>query len=91
MKVTLTVEADELKVVQLLSKFSEKYRVSYGLHRQVKGYLLAKEYDEGSVVQNGQLLFQIDRSGPGTQLCHQYRDCPDRRYGLHDVAGRADH
>lgn len=27
---------------------------------QVKGYLLSKAYDEGSVVQAGQLLFQID-------------------------------
>lgn len=27
---------------------------------QVKGYLLAKVYDEGSVVSSGQLLFQID-------------------------------
>ena len=27
---------------------------------QVKGYLLSKEYVEGSVVQSGQLLFQID-------------------------------
>lgn len=43
MKVTLTVEADELKIVQLLSKFAEKYRVSYSLHRQAKGYLLKVE------------------------------------------------
>jgi len=43
MKVTLTVEADELKIVQLLAKFAEKYRVSYSLHRQSKGYLLKVE------------------------------------------------
>jgi hypothetical protein len=43
MKVTLTLEADELKIVQLLSKFAEKYRVSYSLNRQAKGYLLKVE------------------------------------------------
>ena len=43
MKVTLTVEADELKVVQLLSKFAEKYRMSYKLKRQAKGFQLELE------------------------------------------------
>jgi hypothetical protein len=43
MKVTLTVEADELKIAQLLSKFTEKYRMSYSLNRQAKGYLLKVE------------------------------------------------
>src|SRR4030042_835318 len=40
MKVTLTVKADELKIAQLLSKFAEKYRMSYKLNRQTTGYLL---------------------------------------------------
>jgi hypothetical protein len=43
MKVTLTVEADELKIAQLLSKFAEKYRMSYKLNRRTKGYLLEVE------------------------------------------------
>ena len=43
MKVTLTIEADELKIVQLLAKFAEIYRVSYSLNRQAKGYLLKVE------------------------------------------------
>jgi hypothetical protein len=43
MKVTLTVEADELKIVQLLSKFAEKYRMSYKLNRQPKGFRLDVE------------------------------------------------
>src|SRR3972149_2781790 len=43
MKVALTVEADELKIAQLLSKFAEKYRMSYKLNRQAKGYLLEVE------------------------------------------------
>ena len=43
MKVTLTVEADELKLAQLLSKFAEKYRMTYKLNRQAKGYLLEVE------------------------------------------------
>lgn len=40
MKVTLTVKADELKIAQLLSKFAEKYRMTYKLNRQAAGYLL---------------------------------------------------
>jgi hypothetical protein len=43
MKVILTVQADELKLAQLLSKFSEKYRMSYKLRRQVKGFQLELE------------------------------------------------
>ncbi len=43
MKVTLAVEADELKIVQLLSKFAEKYRMSYKLNRQPKGFRLDVE------------------------------------------------
>jgi hypothetical protein len=43
MKVILTVEADELKLAQLLSKFAEKYRMTYKLNRQAKGYLLEVE------------------------------------------------
>ena len=43
MKVTLTVEADELKLVQLLSKFAEKYRMSYKLRRQANNFQLELE------------------------------------------------
>jgi hypothetical protein len=43
MKIALTVQADELKIVQLLSKFAEKYRMTYSLHRQPSGYLLKVE------------------------------------------------
>jgi hypothetical protein len=43
MKVTLTVKADELKLAQLLSKFAEKYRMSYKLKRQSEGFLLEVE------------------------------------------------
>jgi hypothetical protein len=43
MKVTLTVKADELKIAQLLSKFAEKYRMSYKLNRKAEGYLLEVE------------------------------------------------
>lgn len=45
MKVTLTVKADELKIAQLLSKFAEKYRMSYKLNRQASGFLLEVELD----------------------------------------------
>ncbi len=40
MKVTLNVKADELKLAQLLSKFNEKYRMSYKLNRRPEGYQL---------------------------------------------------
>ena len=43
MKVALTVKADELKIAQLLSKFAEKYRMTYKLNRQTEGYLLKVE------------------------------------------------
>lgn len=43
MKVILAVEADELKIVQLLSKFAEKYSLSYKLNRQPKGFRLDVE------------------------------------------------
>jgi hypothetical protein len=43
MKVILTVEADELKLAQLLSKFAEKYRMSYKLRRQTNRFQLELE------------------------------------------------
>jgi hypothetical protein len=43
MKTTLTVKADELKLTQLLSKFAEKYRMSYKLKRQTDSYQLEVE------------------------------------------------
>jgi hypothetical protein len=43
MKVTLTVKADELKIAQLLSKFADKYRMTYKLNRQAESYLLEVE------------------------------------------------
>ena len=43
MKVILTLEADELKLAQLLSKFAEKYKMSYKLKRQAKGFQLEME------------------------------------------------
>ena len=45
MKVTLAVEADELKIAQLLSKFAEKYRMTYKLNRQARGFRLDVELD----------------------------------------------
>ncbi len=43
MKVILTVEADELKLVQLLAKFAEKYSLSYKLNRKAQGFTLETE------------------------------------------------
>src|SRR5512136_1640026 len=45
LKVTLTAKADELKIVQLLSKFAEKYRITYKLNRQANALLLEVDLD----------------------------------------------
>lgn len=37
------MKADELKIAQLLSKFAEKYRMTYKLNRQADGYMLDVE------------------------------------------------
>jgi hypothetical protein len=43
LKVILTLKADELKLAQLLSKFAEKYRMTYKLNRKANGYQLEVE------------------------------------------------
>ena len=43
MKVTFTMQSDELKLAQLLSKFAEKYRITYKLKRQSNGFQLEVE------------------------------------------------
>ncbi|MCW4011229.1 MAG: NfeD family protein [Candidatus Bathyarchaeota archaeon] len=45
MKIALTVKADELKIAQLLSKFAEKYHISYKLNRHGTGFLLQVDLD----------------------------------------------
>jgi hypothetical protein len=45
LKVILTAKADELKIVQLLSKFAEKYRMTYKLNRQGTAYQLDVDLD----------------------------------------------
>jgi len=45
LNVTLTAKADELKIVQLLSKFAEKYRITYKLNRQTSALLLEVDLD----------------------------------------------
>jgi hypothetical protein len=45
LKVAITVKADELKIAQLLSKFAEKYRMSYKLNRHGAGFLLEADLD----------------------------------------------
>ena len=45
MRITLTIKADELKLAQLLSKFSEQYRASYSLKRMNGGFSLEMNTD----------------------------------------------
>lgn len=40
MKIILTIKADELKLAQLLAKFSETHRIIYTLKRQNGGFLM---------------------------------------------------
>ena len=40
MRIILTIKADELKLAQLLSKFSSKHRITYRLTRQNGGFLM---------------------------------------------------
>jgi hypothetical protein len=70
MKVTLTVEADELKLVQLLSKFAEKYRMSYKLNRQAKGFLLDVELNSDDF---GELVRRLNHLKDATYKVEELR------------------
>ncbi|MEM2995235.1 MAG: NfeD family protein [Candidatus Bathyarchaeia archaeon] len=45
MRVTLTIKADELKLAQLLDKFSEQYRTTYTLKRKNGDFILQLNTD----------------------------------------------
>jgi hypothetical protein len=45
MRVTLTIKADELKLAQLLDKFSEQYRATYALKRKNGEFILQMNTD----------------------------------------------
>jgi hypothetical protein len=70
MKVTLTVEADELKLAQLLSKFAEKYRLSYKLNRQIKGFKLEVELDSDDF---GELIRRLNHLKDATYKIEELR------------------
>jgi hypothetical protein len=46
MRVILTINADELKLAQLLSKFSENHKIVYTLKRQNGGFLMEVNTDD---------------------------------------------
>jgi hypothetical protein len=46
MRVVLTINADELKLAQLLTKFSENHRIIYTLKRQNGGFLMEVNTDD---------------------------------------------
>jgi hypothetical protein len=46
MRIILTIKADELKLAQLLSKFSTTYRITYTLRRQNGGFLMDVNTDD---------------------------------------------
>jgi hypothetical protein len=48
MRVTLTVNADELKIAQLLAKFSEQYGSTYTLKRNDGGFILQMNVNKDS-------------------------------------------
>lgn len=70
MKVTLAVEADELKIVQLLSKFAEKYRMSYKLNRQPKGFRLDAELNSDDF---GEFIRRINHLKDATYRIEELR------------------
>jgi hypothetical protein len=70
MKVTLAVEADELKIVQLLSKFAEKYRMSYKLNRQPKGFRLDVELNSDDF---GEFIRRINHLKDATYRIEELR------------------
>ena len=92
MKVILTLKADELKLAQLLSKFAEKYRMTYKLNRKSNGYQLEVELnsdDFGEFIRRLNHLkdatYNIEemRGGggaPGPTRCTlRHRECATRR------------
>jgi len=46
MMVALTIEADDLKLIQVLDKFSRQYNVSYNLSRQNDHFILRLKTDD---------------------------------------------
>jgi hypothetical protein len=48
MRVTLTVNADELKIAQLLAKFSEQYGTTYTLKRNNGGFVLQMNVNQNN-------------------------------------------
>jgi len=46
MRIILTINADEFKLAQLLSKFSTTYRITYTLRRQNGGFLMDVNTDD---------------------------------------------
>lgn len=71
MKVTLTVKADELKLAQTLSKFSEKYtRMTYKLNRRPNGYILEVDLNSEDL---GELIRRINHIKDATYNIEEMR------------------
>ncbi len=51
MRIILTIKADELKLAQLLQKFSDQYRITYTLKRQNGDFLMEVNTDDFSELQ----------------------------------------
>jgi hypothetical protein len=71
MKVILNVKADELKLAQTLSKFSEKYtRMTYKLNRRPNGYLLEVDLNSEDL---GELIRRINHIKDATYNIEEMR------------------
>jgi hypothetical protein len=70
MKVTLNVKADELKLAQMLSKFSEKYRMTYKLNRRPNGYILEVDLNSEDL---GELVRRINHIKDATYNIEELR------------------
>ena len=51
MRIILTIKVDELKLAQLLQKFSDQYRITYTLKRQNGDFLMEVNTDDFSELQ----------------------------------------
>jgi hypothetical protein len=71
MKIILTLKADELKLAQTLSKFSEKYtHMSYKLNRRPQGYLLEVDLDSEDL---GEFIRRINHLKDATYKIEEIR------------------
>lgn len=83
MRITLTIKADELKLAQLLSKFSEKHRITYTLTRSNCEFLMLDQAtDKWGTKVNRIELQRIDPPSDIQQAMHKQKTAEQKRRQL---------